>query len=248
MKNVVLIILSVIFLGGCMAGETQYSKMGSLQLTQKQVSSKKDLSELSLAIAKPEVIINFQASNNLKASLGERIRYDALNLACFLSQEMKRMLVAKGFTVTETFDSLNSMTFTQKRNTSALFTAFIKIDISEDTMSELKEYVPQRAFGSISSTAKLQIATVEPLSGEIIWLKNVPINDSSIEINYPYYQSVNATESLIPDELVSTAQSIDGIFILTNNQILDAIDKFVDVKEFQFLNDDIIKLKKIKRY
>lgn len=162
---------------------------------------------------------------------------------------MRKILVAKGFTVTETFNSLNAMTFTQKRNTSALFTAFVRIDIDEATMTELtKDFVPIRIFGDIASRVKLSIATVEPLSGETIWLKNVPVENSSTTLQYPYYPRLNATDSMIPNELVSTVHSLDDIFAKTNNEILSAVTKYVSVEEFKFLNDDIKKLKNIKRY
>jgi hypothetical protein len=250
MKKLQLLLIISLFtiITGCNQAAVKYSNIGSMTLPVKKYEARENLSDLSLAIAKPEVIITFKASNTLKAALKNRIKADAYTLACHLTQEMRKILIAKGFTVTETFDSLNNMTFTQKRNTSALFTAFIKIEINEETMSELIEYVPQRAFGAISSKAKLQIATIEPLSGEIVWLKNVPIKDSNIDLAYPYYPNMNATESMVPVELEGTAESVDNLFLETNGSILNAVDKFVDVNEFMFLNTDIKKLKKIKRY
>lgn len=247
-KHLLTAVILVIFAAGCTSSGVQYTNMGSMDLPIKSYSQKENLSDLSLAIAKPEVIITFKASNTMKAALDKRIKADAYTLACHLTQEMRKILIAKGFTVTDTFDSLNAMTFTQKRNTSALFTAFIKIEINEETLSELLEYVPQRAFGNISSNSKLQIATIEPLSGEIVWLKNVPIRDTDNQLAYPYYASMNASESMIPNELVGTAESVDQLFIDTNNEIIAAVDKFVDVNEFMFLNTDIKKLKNIKRY
>jgi len=246
--QIVVLIALLAIVAGCAPQGVQYTNIGKLDFPIKTYPKKDKLSELSLAISKPEVIITFKASNSLKAALRKRIESDALSLACHLTQEMKKILIAKGFTVTETFDNLNAMTFTQKRNTSALFTAFIKIEINEDTLSELLDYVPQRIYGTIASKAKLQVATIEPLSGEIIWLKNVPVQSNTFDIEYPYYRGLNATETLVPAELVDPTHSIDGLFTGTSNSIVNAIDKFVDVDEFKFLNTDIKKLKKIKRY
>lgn len=249
MKKFFILLVLAVMIAGCMAGSATYTNVGTLNLQPMQVTRSTEVSDLSLAIAKPEVIINFKASNTLKAAISERIKSDALALACNLSLEMKKILIAKGFTVTEVFNNLNTMTFTQKRNTSALFTAFIKINIDEATMTELtKDYVPVKTYGDLASSAKISIATVEPLSGETIWYKNVPVENSSISLQYPYYPRLNATDSMIPNELVPAVQSLDGIFSSTNDRILEAVMKYVSVEEFKFLNDDIKKLKNIKRY
>jgi len=250
MKKIIILTIVALstLLAGCAPSGVTYTKISKMTLPIKTYDEKENLSDLSLAIARPEVTITFKASNTLKAALQKRIASDAYTLACHLTSEMRKILVAKGFTITDTFDNLNAMTFTQKRNTSALFTAFINIEIGEETLSELLDFVPQKAFGDIASKAKLQIATIEPLSGETVWLKNVPIQDSDIQLQYPYYPNMNASDTMIPAELAGTAESIDGLFKLTNQQITDAVDKFVDVNEFMFLNQDIKKLKKIKRY
>jgi len=249
MKKLLIILSMAVVIAGCAGGSATYTNVPALDLKITNVERSPDVSELALAVAKPEVIINFKASNTLKAAVIERIKADALTLACHLTQEMRKILVAKGFTVTETFNNLNSMTFTQKRNTSALFTAFVKIDIDEASMTELtKDFVPIKTFGDLASNVKLSIATVEPLSGETIWLKNVPVENSSTNLQYPYYPRLNATDSMIPNELVGTVHSLDDIFSKTNNEILSAVSKYVSVEEFKFLNDDIKKLKNIKRY
>ncbi|ADD69113.1 hypothetical protein Dacet_2351 [Denitrovibrio acetiphilus DSM 12809] len=250
MKKILILItiVSAIFIAGCAPSAVNYTNISSMDLPVKKYPSRENLSDLSLAIAKPEVTISFKASNSLKLALRKRIAQDAYILACHLTQEMRKILVAKGFTITDTFDNLNAMTFTQKRNTSALFTAFISIEINEETLSDLVDYVPQLAHGVISSKAKLQIATIEPLSGEIVWLKNVPVQDSDIQLQYPYWASMNASETQIPVELSGTVNSIDDIFKQTNEKITQAVDSFVSVDEFMFLNTDIKKLKKIKRY
>lgn len=250
MKRIIILftIAAAMFLTGCTQSAVQYTNVGAMDLPIKKYPARENLSDLSLAIAKPEVTISFKASNVLKLALQKRIAQDAYTLACHLTSEMRKILVAKGFTITDTFDSLNAMTFTQKRNTSALFTAFINIEINEETLSELVDFVPQRAFGTIASKAKLQIATIEPLSGEIVWLKNVPVQDSDIQLQYPYWPSMNASESMIPNELTGTVDSVDAIFKQTNDKITDAVDSFVSVDEFMFLNTDIKKLKNIKRY
>lgn len=248
MKKIFLIFAVAVMFAGC-AGQTTYTNVGPLNLSMKNTPKSMELSELSLAIARPEVVITLDASNTLKAAIGERLKADALTLACHLTQQMREMLVAKGFTITDVYDNLNMMTFTQKRNTSALFTAFIKVDIKEVSSSELtKDYIPIKAYGTLAASAKMSIATVEPLSGETVWIKDVPIENSSTDIAYPYYPRLDATDQMIPNEIVPAVQSLDASFMKSSDRILDAVEKFVDVKEFRFLNEDIKKLKQIKRY
>lgn len=247
-KNILFLIFVSLVLAGCATVPT-YTEMPPIKLSQANVQEDNARSELSMAIARPNIILTFDASNSLKAAIEERFKADAVTLACHLTREMRRILVEKGFTVLETYDSLNNMTFTQKRNTSALFTAFLNINLKEVSQTELtKDYVPVRVFGNILSSSELSIATIEPLSGEIIWLKNVPVDDARIYIDYPYYPRMDATNALIPNELVPAVQSLDEWFSATNNAILKGIVDYVSVEEFRFLNEDIEKLKNIKRY
>jgi|GEM_PF-2088945 hypothetical protein len=247
-KYTLSLIFALILLTGCAKGPT-YTEISPLKLNQANVQKGNAMSELSMAIARPEIKIKFNASNGLKSAIEERFKADAAIIACHLTREMRRILVEKGFTVLETYDSLNSMTFTQKRNTSAVFTAFIKINLDEISQTELtKDNMPVRVFGHIMSSSELSIATIEPLSGEIIWLKNVPVDDARIQIDYPYYPRLDATEFRIPNELVPAVTSLDKWFATSNDAILQGIVDYVSVEEFRFLNRDIEKLKDIKRY
>lgn len=249
MKKLVFLLIVAFAFTGCVTTDPTYTNIGKLSYQSKQYQSSQDLSDLSLAIAKPEIKINITLSRTLKSALRKRIEANACALAGYLSEEMKKALIAQGFTVTDTFDSINSMTFTQKRNTSALFTAFIKFDIDENSMTSMdSQKGPISAEGELTAKAKLQIATIEPLSGEIVWLKTVPVGDISTNLMYPYYPRLNATESIIPNELLDSTNAMDSMFVNSSVSIVNAINKFVDVQEFQFLNTDIKKLKKIKRY
>lgn len=247
-KQFILLALLALITAGCSSTSSTHQNIGKLDLKPMQYDNPQKLSELSLAVSRPDVTIEMSFSRTIKNALNERLKSNALILACYLTQELKKSLIAQGFAVTDTFDSVNNMTFTQKRNTSALFTAHIKIDISENSFTTIVDGMPVSAEGDLNAKAKLQVSTVEPLSGEIVWLKSVPISDVTAALNYPYYTQLQATDVIIPNELVSTTNSIDRLFADSAQAIVDAVNKYVSVEEFQFLNADIDKIKQIKRY
>lgn len=247
-KQLAALALATLITAGCASTDPTHRNIGKLDLKPMQYSNPTKLSELSLAVARPDVIVEMSLSRTLKNALNERLKSDALVLACYLTQELKKSLIAQGFTVTDTFETINNMTFTQKRNTSALFTAYIKIEIAENTFTTIENGVPLSAAGELQAKAKLQIATVEPLSGEMVWIKSVPVSDVSVLLNYPYYTQLQATDVIIPNELVDAATSVDRLFADSGKAIMAAVNKYVSVEEFQFLNTDIDKIKQIKRY
>src|SRR6185369_3306586 len=160
--KLLVIMISISMLSGCV----KYVNMADLQLVTKNYPKPDEVSNLSFALAEPDLKIKYSLTGTNMSGLSERIRYDANKVACFMTAESEKIL------------SYNSMTFTQKRNTSALFYPEIVIDIEEKAQREhitAPFYFPKdKLKGRLEINAKVNIIMLEPLSGEKLWVKSIP--------------------------------------------------------------------------
>jgi hypothetical protein len=222
--------------------------LNSLNLyTISNTTGKKPDTQLSLAVANPEITIVSSLGNTTNNVLAERLKYDAEKISCNIGSQLNSALLAKGFTVTEVFPSLNHMTFSEKRNSSAVITARIRIVLTEDSKTTFQENWPLSVSGDIIASATAKLVAIEPLSKELIWIKDIPISD----LTYPFNISGNApqgTKTSVPPGFGDFAGTVDKILTEVNETVLLSAQKYIDHDEFLRLNDDITKLKGIKRY
>lgn len=241
-----LVVLFGVLLSGC-ASQEQVN-LGALQLEKRDYGAMRPDPGLSFAVANPTIIIESNVSPQLYAIYGERLKYDAARVACHIGERMSSVLLSKGFTVTDMFRSTNEMTYTQKRNSTAVFTALIRIRIDEDGQTEYVDQVPKSSKGQIVGSISAKIVTIEPLTQEKVWIKDVPIDDVSfpIEMNYTNVQAGSKTS--VPPGTGAGAAALDNLFVRLDQSVLSSADKFIDADEFRSLNRDIVRIKEIKRY
>lgn len=249
-KSTLLSLFSAIILtfGGC---SESYKPLPSLHLKNKNYPNPEEISTLSFALAKPNFKVHTTLSRTLSAAFKEHMKYNTEKIACHLTGEINKILLSKGFTITQTFRSYNDMTFTQKRNTSALFFPEIIIDVEEKTLTDYVDNVPSATRGDLMVSARVNIIMLEPLSGEKIWVKSIPVDEISAPIEYlPNYEYGRGGSDAytVPQELYPIATKLDNFFLKIDNDVIEATNKYVEQNEFEFLNDDIKRLKGIKRY
>lgn len=252
MKHLIALIL-VLVAGSMISGCASYVELSDLKLVAKNYPKPDEVSNLSFALAEPELKIRYNLTTTANSGLSERIKYDVNKVSCFLTDEEQKILLSKGFTITDTFQSYNAMTFTQKRNTSALFYPEIAIEIEEKSQLERISapfYSKHEIKGRLQINAKVNIIMLEPLSGEKLWVKSIPVTGFDEPVTYkPEEYDRSALNSYtVPEDLAPIAVKIDNMITTISQDVLEATAKYVERHEFEFLNADIIRLKGIKRY
>ena len=247
--KLIVIMIMVSMFSGCV----KYVDMPDLKLDTKNYPKPDEVSSLSFALAEPDMKIKFDFTSTANSGLAERIKHDANKVSCFMTAEAEKILLSKGFTITEKFQSHNAMTFTQKRNTSALFYPEIIIDIEEKSQLETLQvlmFKSEKIKGRLEINAKVNIIMLEPLSGEKIWVKSIPVTGFDESVVYKPYQYGGSELNgiAVPEDLVPIAAKIDTMINTISLDVLEAMAKYVERHEFEFLNTDIVKLKGIKRY
>lgn len=243
----------VCVLATALSGCVSYVEMPDIALIEKAFPKPEEVSELSFALTQPEIIIKTNISNTLTTGLFDRAKYDAEKVNCYLTGELEKILISKGFTITDVFESHNNMTFTEKRNTSAIFYPEITIEIEEKGQTVNSSFLFFDSYTNKSRLkidASIKIVMKEPLSNEKLWIKSLPVTDVDQNISYTpaIYGGIELNGSFVPKPLGSIAGIIDGLVEKIAAEVVNSTEKYVEREEFEFLNTDIEKLKKIKRY
>jgi hypothetical protein len=256
-KNVTLILLAGSLFLGCSSKEvSKYSTLDQIELPTKNYKSNQEKStELSFATVNPLLTINFNASTDLHKSLMKRLKNDVNKLSCKIPTEIKKILISKGINVTDNYWNRNDMTFSQKRDSSILFYPVIQIYIDQNTVDILKSVNNGRAkktktVGKLQVRAKVELVALEPLSGEKIWLKSLPLKRKKFETDISYEGYLKSSKNIftVDSKAKNIAKEVDDLIVEIYNKVIEGVVKYVDYEEFLLLNKDIAKIKNIKRY
>lgn len=244
-KTLLSAVIALTFLTGC---GTNFVSIKPLELPKDEYAQTDNEKGIAFAIARPQLMIKTKISSDLERGLNRRLQYDANTLSCHLTTEIERMLVARGITITNVFESKNDMTFTQKKETTALLYPVITIDLLQESNTVYQEGQAANTNGDIKIRVDAGVVMLEPLSGEKIWIKHVYAGKKSLLINYNGLIVNNPSPFKIQTNVKDIANDIDALLVEIDNQILAAVSKHVTKEEFKYLDDDIKKLKGIKRY
>ncbi len=188
-----------------------------------------------------------------------------MNVVGHLNRELDKIIVSKGFNITNRYRNLRYMTFSEKRKTTALF--YPKIIIKVIERSEISLSGPHRfsTDGVLEVKADVNIIMQEPMSEEIIWVKSIPVDEITesfsynnaywpgrygerLKLNTSIYRVGRGQKKRVPENLVKPAKILDTFFLEIDQKIIDATLHFVEPEELEFLNRYIKKLKKLNRY
>jgi hypothetical protein len=105
-----------------------------------------------------------------------------------MRSDLEKVLVAKGFKVTGPFDSLDMMTFPEKRGANLTLTPTVELTmdgrLTRQTLG-MGGLVPNKDEGILSVGGWVSLIMLEPLSGEKMWIKRVEVQS----VQEPYVVS-----------------------------------------------------------
>ncbi len=236
---------TMLIFSGC---GTSFVAIEPLELPKNKYVDTGDKMDIAFAIARPDFTIKTDISSSLERGTKRRLLYASNEISCHLTDEIERMLVAKGITITDVFESRGAMTFTQKKETTALLYPRITIKLIQDSDTVYQGRQELKTSGDLMVKFDVSIVMVEPLSGEKVWVKHLYSNKETLELEYKGQILTNKSTTKIQKNLALIMKDIDEQLVKVDNQILAAISQHVTKSEFKYINDDIKKLKGIKRY
>lgn len=160
----------------------------------------------STGISVGVVAANYTADVRLGGPLDNRASALATELRNAMSRDVQRVLVAKGFSVAGEFSTLERMTFPEKDRTTMVLVPTITLSMLYQPSAVNKVYWRSRGIsgppqeepfkiyrakqvmmggekfeqrGQFTVRGSVDLQLLEPLTGQTLWVKSIPINESS---------------------------------------------------------------------
>lgn len=246
MKSAVFLSASLIMLlSGC--GQ-KFADVGTVQFKQNSYPNAEQMSSTHFAIAKPDILIKANLSMDMHNAIDRRLSYLSDELACNLMREFQKAVISKGITISDKFSSRSDMTFSQKKNTTAIVIPIIQLGLAQSSISDYEDGRQEFTRGNLSLTIKVRLEMIEPLSGEKIWIKDLPLKENSTNVNYYGYLMQISNPMMAENQMVENIKYLDNLVYSVYDQILEAVNKYIEREEFEYLADDIKNLKNRSTY
>lgn len=167
-----------------------------------------------------------------------------------LRASFNELLVGKGFNVTGPFDSVENMTFPEKKG--ADFVLFPEMDVSADVKAEnpRPHGVGENAFivcdTSIAVGGNVSLVVKEPLSGEKMWVKRIEIPAEKKVLGQAGCVGGQPTEQTKAEQTFRDewGRAHEALY----SAIMRGLDKHVNGEEFQTLKKQSAELREKKKY
>ncbi len=96
-----------------------------------------------------------------------------------MKADLEKMLVAKGFKVTGPYDSIDVMTFPEKKTADLTLTPIVDVRAAEQITNKTgtgSVFFPYQADGVYVVSGWVSLVMLEPLTGEKIWIKRIEVS------------------------------------------------------------------------
>lgn len=160
------------------------------------------------------------------------------NLDKAIKQDLSELLTAKGFSVRGPFNSYDLIPYSDKKAIDLFLIATLELST---TYKDLKTEYKTRDFntfkvstGNVEVSGKITLELREPVSGELMWIKDVPFTN----FKFPFRHSLSMNNY---DDM---AKGIEQQY----PEIMANIAKLIDVEEIRIIKKQCQELKSKKGY
>ena len=220
---------------------------------------------------------SYKTGLGLAGSLSERSAALSTDLQNALSRDVESMLVAKGFRVPGQFASLDQMTFPQKDKTTMVLVPTISLSVvtqpgitsliywRSNRPSGPPKTEPMKIFrgkvmlggdkyeesGQFTLRGSIDLQLLEPLTGQLLWTKGVPVSESSKGWTRYYWNegftdnkgNVVCTEEHPVPGYDERDAALTTLLADAYRATLTQLSKYLSREEIVHLNADATKLK-----
>lgn len=170
-------------------------------------------------------------------------------------RDLEAILNAKGLKIAAQVDSLDELTYRQKKAVDFIFIpkldAYIKPVVTDTSSNFLTGDVTQKGMLVFSGALKLDV--VEPLSGEKVWTKRIKLDEAKSEFTKSYHKAGGGVPVF---DLVGAFRSHEDT---RNEALVQGLNKtyknmmkkawsYIDPEELAMVLKDAKELKSLKRY
>lgn len=165
------------------------------------------------------------------------------------STDLDKIIVAKGMTVMGNFDTLDLMTYPDKKNTN--LTLSPEFVITEETRKGQPFYKGGKIHTPVTVRLSGQVRLImrEPLSSEKIWIKSIPV-DSLEEKGEILSEAVYTRDGLMEGDVTynGAEDAVANMIKKLYPSMMDTVWRYLDVQEIKVLKEKSEEVRKLKRY
>lgn len=172
------------------------------------------------------------------------------NMVRALKASFNSLLVTKGFSVAGPFDSINDMTFPEKRGSDVVL--YAELDVNGGYhVTNVRKDVDYGVLGAtevvrcdvrIAPSGSVQLIANEPMTGEKVWVKRIDVTQPPINLGGT--GQVCAGKAVTQEIRNAWGQAHEALY----KMVMGALDRYVTADEFVVLKQQAADLKSRKGY
>lgn len=169
------------------------------------------------------------------------------------------IISSKGFKLRGPYAEFDDMTYGEKKSAYLAFVPKIEFTIDNKVLNSKNYRLYSHTDGVIQVGGNFSIEMVEPMTGQVFLKKRINLSDFNIEESYTYEKqfreggglnvSTAIDKASAPDKLVdNTDVALTNAINKFYAQAIEKINKYLDREEILSFEEEILKLKGLKRF
>lgn len=254
LKSLLLVVGSVFVIGlltGCTTKLQMDKQVGEAKFDFNKDLKKEVQTRHVIAIVDSGIKVS-KSSNHIKDNYTDKLRKA-------LSISVSEIISAKGFKLKGPYRTFDDITYRDKKMTYLAFVPNLDIEIKADNIHRQKHKLFYHESGDIILSGELVISIDEPMTGQTFIKKRVDLSDLNIKEPYIYERQTSYGDGSLIGKAVDSIGSDRILIDNTDLAVSKAINKFyqvamskietyLDREEFLSYEEDILKLKGLKRF
>lgn len=176
-----------------------------------------------------------------------------------LDNSVSNILTSKGFKLKGPYESFDEITYQDKKQVYLAFVPKIEFTIDDKVINTQIEKLYSITDGVIQIGGSVLINIIEPITGQVFVNKRINLSDFNIQEKYTYgvqhSQGDGSLTGMAMDKVLAPSILVDNTDIALTKAInqfyaktIERINQYLDKEEIIGFEQDVMKLKDLKRY
>lgn len=276
LKIVFVAILGATIFSGCTTKIEVNKEVGQLNLKNEKLKQEKSIDNV-IAIVSPKIaqnsavkeaqsqaninpFYNYNRNRIVEFNVSSTFQKDYMtHLEQALENSISEIISAKGFKLKGPYSVFDDMTYQDKKAVYLAFVPKIDFNIDKKVLSSKREKLYSREEGVIQIGGSVIVSMIEPMTGQVFVNRRINLSDFKIEESYIFENQHSTGDGSLIGKLSDTVSAPKGLYDNTDVALTNAINKFyakaierinayIEREEILSFENDILKLKGLKRF
>lgn len=253
----ILPIFAIFMFTGCGTKLKVERQTGELDLKLNTKLKKEEQTNKVIGIVDSSFVLNGVTKNkNLSDSIDAKTR----QFVNALSVSVTEIISAKGFKLKGPYKTFDDITYSDKKMIYLSVVPKLDVEIKAEINSNDTGKLYKQVSGVLKPYGSLVLSVVEPMTGQVFIKRRIDLNSLNIEEPFSYGIQTSTGDGSISGALVDKAfrantKLVDNTDVAVTNiynkfykYSMEQIQKYIDREEILSFENDILKLKGLKRF